>query len=498
MVDWTTVGIAALGVAGAVGILALFVPGISGFISDMFSFFSRILFWVLDAMPKPLKILFFLILFFSIAGLIVNFTLGTTKMCYTDYEGGPTNDVIAKVGIFEGISLNFYQFLQGEYISVGLEHSEFNTPDPDITVNQDGETIDTDLQSNHAFVRKESVNNVEYDVLYGLAPTTTIRSSLNLLGKDYEEISLLPENQQWDLLPDCDANERYCDRGQQEKAYFVCLNPEKPVIDSAGEFSCMLKDAATWSDCRGNLFATAANPTTGLYSGWNEMVGVIDYRYVQTDTQGDNNARSQVVQTLILPDEPTSKGVIRSVICNIGGSLLGLPMCDPSGGILGSSNYNFNSCATADVANEPALQDLNYYDVEFNYCPTDAKNQCEEYSGRIYNAEPYPLKVSRDCNSDANPNGLDCNDIEGDPGRLFFDNTAEAIKAIKRGFADNEQVRYNSKGIVNFACNEETKQKPFDVKLYFLGIDILNPKYMVFFVLIGALLSFFGYLVRFR
>ena len=168
-----------------------------------------------------------------------------------------------------------------------------------------------------------------------------------------------------------------------------------------------------------------------------------------------------------------------------------------------AGKYTFADCKEASKINLPKdsnetaykfLEEIGAREVAFYY-------KGEAYDGMVYGADYYPLLVSRDC-PDSLKTRDECVQIQGKDGRLFFDTTKDAIKLIRNNVVknakDGDRLEYSRKNVFNYVCNEETKDKPFDTKILFMGVDFMNPKYMVFFVVFGIILSFFAYLSKFR
>jgi len=478
--------------AAVLGIAALFSPGIATFLGEMFNFFTRTLFWVFDSMPKPIKVLMFIVLFLSMGAFMFDFTVGATNMCYEEGDADTfTDDVVYGVDLFDGIALTLWQTLKGEIISVQLVYDSDNVPSGNVT-NSFNNTVNLGLNSTHAGIQSVAENGITYNVLYGIAPTTTIRTSVGaFISRDYGSLTELPPNEQWELLPNSEQDSQY-------KLYDICWDDRSDT--------CMLKESSEYSSCASNT-----GSSIGGFTFWNRDVGTILYRSedMGEDIDGDG-LLDTIISTRISPgvDRITIDDEIELLEGNIYGVLddselnwiqksyawlraLGDP--DSGWSMQQASTFGFRNCAKPineldmNITGMQDVVDMGFVYVKFNY-------QDVEFNGYIFNAEAYPLQVTRECEK------TECLSVQGSSGRLMWDQSSEVVARMKSQVVNNgaERKEYSRKNIINVACNSETIDKPFDTVLLFMGINILDPKNMVFFIIFGAILSFFAYLAKFR
>lgn len=518
MVDWGLLGTAAA-VIGGVSLASFLIPGFGHMVGELLGFFKSIFIWMLNILPKPLKLIIFFVLFFYLSSTIVDFTVGATHMCYEDKRISETvdvleGDVVFKIGFFDGLGLKMSNFLSGDYISVLLEYGDVNVIDKSVLVNNsytpNGDQLQLGYNSTHAYIDDQTVQG--YNVLMAVAPTSTLEEigyfETAVSEADFLDKVEMAASEQWDILPDCktegEGRKKYC-KNDQEKSYLVCQKPASIFSGDTDENTCILKDAYDVDTCADSSVQVLLS-RLGISDQWSVTVGYITYEYEES-VDKVNGVDINVVTTEIYPGvKPESTPTYVDILCPsifpfIQEFCLLRGFYDYGGGWFeGITQEGISGCE--EVSGSSNITALGEVPIKFNYCPAHLpKTDCKSYSATVYNADLYPLKVTRECRTKDNPTGVDCSQVEGAPGKLFFDNHAAAKAQLLEKFAmktaPEDRLTYSSKNIINYACDGTTSNE-FDTNLYFLGVSIFDPKYMIFFILFGIVLSFFAYLSKFR
>ena len=184
--DWSTLFLLIAGIGGLTLLTVSLVSkwtGSANLVTSISTTFSAIwnvlksgIDFVLNHMPKPLRVFLVIVLFTSVGGLVYANTVGVTHVC------GPENKLYTPNSVFQGWAYVHWPTLVGE-------------PVKNVTVGQEGTIGKQNFLKSSVFTDE---NGETYNVTQGLVPLTVLtRGFFNL-----DTISKLPaENQFRNIYP---------------------------------------------------------------------------------------------------------------------------------------------------------------------------------------------------------------------------------------------------------------------------------------------------------
>jgi len=468
MVNWLGI-VLGLGAALAVfiGLAAVSkYTGVDSYLIHMFSevmdIIKRVFQFLVDHLPKPIKLVLFVLLFVLLGGTLYNLTLGATYVCYdqevhnVDYVTGlmtkavgalksntDTTDADPLKDKFEPDQEKFIQFDCDE---VNCIQTTVTKEEADVlTMNSNVVQLDSHVVDDSGKV---------YEVTYGLRPLSSINSLegyVGLLG-NFKSLSLQPRDVAFQSF-----------FGEKTQAFNVCYSPTFDTCiliqqEHFGDDACGTDDFAEFMTA-GLVDADSGGPL----HGWTSAVARI--RYFMTE-DGVGNFKDVEVDV-----RPTGGDIFTTWFQSLGIA----PTLD-------DCELYDESDLQAGPGVEVLYKGTNQFDssaqLEFTYDP--AFGAPRTYSAPIYNAMWAPLFAVQ----------------VGDETVGFIDTQQESFDRAEK-LAEIElqktKVEQKSSDFVKFYCDKETAD-PNDTYMTVAGFNPFDGTTMLFIVLIGIVISVYGYM----
>lgn len=466
--DFWGVLVILVGSIGALGLASFFVPGLANFVSQAFSSLfaaiRQVVQWMVDMLPRPLKILLFIGLFASVGIMAYNFTYGAQFICQTN-----TNNVV-QVGWLEGMT---FKLTSSESDNVFQENQQTNTLlGLNTTTPLDVNTV---LAPNGSNVIKQQ-NGVwkgdNYSIFFALMPRIEPVSFLGitsfmetndgdiwdkwLQGEDHIEYQLCEDV----ITQTCEL-----------RRYHLPNNYYSLPSGGCGASSIIVTQDP-WAGRLGTLYYygdTNAKTLTASYSEGGSYLGNFFAGLIGGSTSGVTD-RCKTITTSKLND----------LIQTVDGSSL-------YSGAASTYASELIDSETRQVK-EATMVTL----VVHNLFGGDGK----KYTIPIYNVDW--AGVMHESTSDTT--FTDAVLTLGKDGQITDTRKctgADGSTCDRTGLlADSKPVDEGQYDLVKVSCDADTKD-PNDTKITIAGLNIMDPMVMTFIIVIGGLIAFIARIIKF-
>jgi len=480
---------AALGISTVLAGISLVIPGMSGLgttyfsfllamFHNIFNFIRQIFQFLLDHLPKPLKLIIFVVLFTVLGAMIYNWTIGATYIC-----ADQSADKVIQVNWIQGIGVvlnppklqeKTFEIQNATVITGSQIENDTNTQ------GNAPATCDSFMDGTNTVIERvcnQKVDSSKYgevnvnDAAFALAAQGDPLTQLG--GDDYFEKTTA---QVWDKA-----------FGTTYMVYYVCMDRSTKV--------CILDTKAGLA-----LNNLGGNPCGVIYGTFSQPVGTIYLTYDSTNGLG----------TTVTDKGETFGAGVWSLV-GLGSSVKQLSSCQKVDSTVAHSLITTNPSATSEDA---------YFQILTRDCSSgDDRDTCTivdpltvDLKTAKGNIVPVPLyntqyalsawgMVTETGSSDwqnttfqdltIQPTGPGADSVYRDPLNTI---TVEDL------FDTHTDYTYSPTDLIQYHCKEDPKMtaggneyyNAYATQLEIFGVNPFDPTIMYFFVFIGLLWSFYA------
>ena len=418
-------------------------------LQHIFNLFRQVAQFVVDHLPKPIKILLFLGLFALVASAAYNYSIGAQYVC-----SNPQTNTVVQVGWFQGVAFKLFsagdltEYYKAQATGTALVDSGNATPflGGNVAVEvKNGSQLVTYTKG----IIYPAGSSTTYDVYTALMPRGEIPDQTMSDGTFFQ----VKNSDMWDAWFGKDSK----GNPNQRIRYLVCLDrqSETCTMVRAGEFGQTVSSCGT-----GNIFGS------NMYTG---SVGEIDYYLVANG------------------DVTTLKA---KYLSGAQGSIFG------SGASASDCKFKTNSEIDDLVANGDLTGSQGGTVKQLIASAVPIQVNVVTDAGWWVAPLTYNLKLSGVANDgifkvQTSGQVLTSAALEKNPNTGEFTDARKDLKAL--GFKDSTVVVSAPGDILRVVC-APTATDMYSTKPLVAGIDVLDPLVMTFFVLLGGLVSMYAYL----